>query len=84
VKQLPNRNRRVWRDREWSLNDAQSPNPNVVRVASGTRYHRVAGDRRASRNGRVSDLPPEIPDVTIRTYVVAVCRPEELVDAWCK
>jgi hypothetical protein len=39
------------RDREWSLNDGQIPNPSVVRVAPGTRYHRVEGNRRASRNG---------------------------------
>jgi hypothetical protein len=54
------------RDREWPLNDGQIPNPNVVRIAPGTRYHRVEGKRRASRNGPVSDLPPGIPDVTIR------------------
>jgi hypothetical protein len=27
-------------DREWPLNDGQTPNPNVVRVAPGTGYHR--------------------------------------------
>jgi hypothetical protein len=42
------------RDRKWSLNDGQIPNPNVVRVASGTGYHRVEGNRRASRNGPVA------------------------------
>jgi hypothetical protein len=42
------------------------PNPDVVRFALGSGYHRVEGNRRASRNGRVSDLPPETPDVTIR------------------
>jgi hypothetical protein len=31
-----------------------------------TGYQRVEGNRRASRNGPVSDLPPEIPIVTIR------------------
>jgi hypothetical protein len=31
-----------------------------------TGCNRVEGNRRASRNGRVSDLPPEIPNVTIR------------------
>jgi hypothetical protein len=46
---------------KWPLNDGQIPNPNVVRVALGTGYHRVEGNRRASRNGRVSDLPPETP-----------------------
>jgi hypothetical protein len=35
--------------------------PNVVRVAPGTGYHRVEGNRRASRDGPVGDLPPEIP-----------------------
>jgi hypothetical protein len=34
-----------------SLNDGQIPNPNVVRVALGTGYHRVELNRRASRNG---------------------------------
>ena len=59
-------------DREWSLNDGQIANPNVVRVALGTGYHRVEGNRRASRNGPVSDLPPEIPtNVTIRNFCIA-------------
>ena len=57
---------------KWSLNDGQIPNPNVVRVAPGTGYHRAEGNRRASRNGPVSDLPPEIPNVPIRSFVVAV------------
>ena len=48
------------------MNDGPIPNPNVVRVARGTGYHRVEGKRRASRNGRVSDPPPEIPEVSIR------------------
>jgi hypothetical protein len=34
----------------------------------------LEGNRRASRNGRVSDLPPEIPNVTIRTFCIAVRR----------
>jgi hypothetical protein len=33
----------------------QIPNPNVVRVAPGTGNRRVGGNRRASRNGSVSD-----------------------------
>jgi hypothetical protein len=37
-----------------------NPNPIVVRVALSTGYHCVEGNRRASRHGRVSDLPPEI------------------------
>jgi hypothetical protein len=54
------------------LNDGQTPSPNVVRVAPGTGYCRVEGNRRASRNGRVSDLPPETTNVTIRTFSIAV------------
>jgi hypothetical protein len=54
------------------LNDGQIPNPNVVRVAPGTDYHRVEGSRRASRNGHVSDPPPEIAIVTIRNCVIIV------------
>jgi hypothetical protein len=70
--QVANRNARVWarRDSEWCLNDGQIPNTRGVRVALGTDYHRVEVNRRASRNGRVSDLPPEIPKVTIRNFCV--------------
>jgi hypothetical protein len=57
------------RDRKWPLNDGQIPNPNVVRVAPGSDYRRVEGNRRASRNGRVSDLPPETP-TTIRNLFI--------------
>jgi hypothetical protein len=56
------------RHREWSLNDGQTPNLNLVRVATGTGYHRVEGIRPASCNGGVSDLPPEIPNVTTRDF----------------
>ena len=45
--------------------EGQIPNVRGVGVQVGTGYHRVEGGRRASRNGRVSDLPPEIPNVTI-------------------
>jgi hypothetical protein len=45
------------RDRERPLNDGQIPNFRV-RVHASTGYHRVEGNRRASRNGRVSDPPP--------------------------
>jgi hypothetical protein len=38
------------------LNDGQSPSFRVVRVALGTGYNRVEGNRWAPRNGRVSDL----------------------------
>ena len=34
-----------------------------VRVHASTGYNRVEGNRRASRNDRVSDLPIEIPHV---------------------
>jgi hypothetical protein len=69
-----NRNVRSWRHREWSLNDGQIPNFRGVRVASGTGYNRVEGNRRASRNGPVSDPPPETPDVTIRNFCIAVAH----------
>ena len=58
-------------DRNCSLNDVQMPNFRVVRVALGTRYNPVEGKRRASRNGPVGDLPPEIPNVAIRTFSIA-------------
>jgi hypothetical protein len=54
------------------LNDGRIPNPAVVRVAPGTGYNRAEGFQRASRNGPVSDLPPEIPKVTIRHLFIAV------------
>jgi hypothetical protein len=42
-----NRNSRVWHGAtEWPLNDGQIPNPDAVRVSSGTGYHRVEGNRR--------------------------------------
>ena len=55
--------------------DESIPNPNVVRVARGTGYHRVEGNWRASRNGPVSDLPPETLTVTIRNFCIAVHLP---------
>ena len=58
------------RDRECSLNDGQVPNRNAVRVAFSTWYHRVEGNRRASRNGPVSDLPPRT--CAIRNCCIAV------------
>jgi hypothetical protein len=42
------------------LNEGQIPNSCVVRVAFGTGFYRVEGNRRASRNGPVSEPPPEI------------------------
>jgi hypothetical protein len=73
----------------------QIPNPNGVRVALGTGYPRVEGNRRASRNGPVSDLPPAIPKVTVRNFSIAVhhscliacvlcgCHPPKLVRFYC-
>jgi hypothetical protein len=46
-------------DREWSLNDGQIPNFHGVRVHVSTGYNRVEANRRASRNGRVSDQNPK-------------------------
>jgi hypothetical protein len=54
-----------------ALNDGKIPNPNVVRVAPGMGYRRVEGNRRASRNSLVSDIPPEIPTVTKRNLCIA-------------
>jgi hypothetical protein len=48
-------------DRKWSLDEGKIPNSNVVRIALGTGYHRVEGNRRESRIGPVSDLQPKIP-----------------------
>jgi hypothetical protein len=59
-------------DRKWPSNDGQIPNSRVVRVHVSTGYNRVEGNRRASRNGLVSDLPPGIPHVTIRNFCIAV------------
>jgi hypothetical protein len=63
----------AWGDREWSLNDGQIPYFRVVRVALGMGYNRVEGTRRTSRNGLVSDLPPEIPNVAIRNLFPSLC-----------
>jgi hypothetical protein len=51
------------------INDVQSPHFRGVCVHVSTGYNRVEGSQRASRNGLVSDLPPEIPPVTIRTFL---------------
>ena len=51
-------------DRKRPLNDGQIPNFRVVRVHVIAGYNRVEGNRRASRTGLVSDLPPETPHVT--------------------
>ena len=41
------------------------------RVFASTGYNRVERDRRASRNGRVSDLPPEVKSLTLRFATVS-------------
>ena len=41
-------------ERDWPLNEGQLPDFRVARAPN-----RVDGNRRASRNGRASDLPPE-------------------------
>ena len=46
---------RVWH----GATENEIPNFRGVRVALGAGYNRVEGNRRASRNGRVSDLPPK-------------------------
>jgi hypothetical protein len=62
-------------ERKWPLDDGQIPNFRGVRVHVSTGYNRVEGNRRASRNGLVGDLPPEIPDITIRTFFPVTGRP---------
>jgi hypothetical protein len=51
------------------LTMGQIPNFRGVRVASGTGYNHVEGNRRASRNGLVT-VSPEIPNVTIRNLFI--------------
>jgi hypothetical protein len=41
--------------------------------------HRVEGNRRAARNGPVSDPPPEIPNVTIRNSYRRIMRTSHCV-----
>jgi hypothetical protein len=48
----------------------KSQTPTSYAQPSVRGHNRVAGNRRAWRNGRVSDLPPEIPTVTIRNCVI--------------
>ena len=63
-----NRYVKVWRGatENGPLNQGHIPNSRGVRVHVGTGYNRGERNRRVSRNGRVSDPPPGIPDVTIR------------------
>jgi hypothetical protein len=48
-------------DRKGSLNDGQIPNSRGVRVHASAGYSRGEGNRRASRNGRVSSSPTRNP-----------------------
>ena len=57
-------------DRKWSLNDGQIPNVRGVRVHVRTGYHRVEGNRRASRNG--PDLSHPNPLNDSQTFSIAV------------
>jgi hypothetical protein len=69
-------------DRKCSLNDGKIPSFRGVRVHVSTGYNRVEGNRRASRNGRVSDLPPELPTVTmIRNLFIAIRHQEWMAAA---
>jgi hypothetical protein len=43
-------------------------------VHASTGCNHVEGNRRASRNGIMSDLPPEIPNVTIRSFCPSLCE----------
>jgi hypothetical protein len=63
---VANRKGGVWArgDRNRSLNDGRIPNVRVVRAHASTGYNPVEANRRASRNGLVS----EIPIVTIRNF----------------
>jgi glyoxylase-like metal-dependent hydrolase (beta-lactamase superfamily II) len=53
------------------LNDGKILNTRGVRVDPGMGYHRVEGNRRASRNGAASDLPPEIPNPYESNFFIA-------------
>jgi hypothetical protein len=53
-------------DRNWPLNDLQITDVRVVRVALGVGHNPGEGNRRASRIGGVSDLPPTIADSPLR------------------
>jgi hypothetical protein len=63
------------------LNDEQIPNFRCVRVHVSTGYNSVEGNRRASRNGLVSVLPPENPHVTIRNFSSLILSSARVVAA---
>jgi hypothetical protein len=72
-RKVANRNVTVRQGRQkMALELLQNPNFRGVRLHVSTGYNRVEGNRRASRNGRVSDLPPETPNVAIRDFLIAV------------
>jgi hypothetical protein len=48
----------------------------------GTGYHRVEGNRRASRNGPVSDLPPEIPNLKRDDSQLCIAVGQERHGTW--
>jgi hypothetical protein len=57
-------------DREWPLNDGHIPNPNVERVAPGTGYRRVEGNRPGVGKRPRERSPTR--NLTIRVFCVAV------------
>jgi hypothetical protein len=67
---VANRNDRFWHGAtEWCLNDGQIPNFRVVRVHVSTLQS--CRGKSASRNGLVSDLPPEILTSRFRNFSIA-------------
>jgi hypothetical protein len=49
----------------------------------GTGYNHGEGNRRTSRNGRVSDFPaPEIPNITVRSFFIALTHHVRLRDGF--
>jgi hypothetical protein len=56
--------------RKWPSNEGQIPNFRAVREHASTGYNRVEGNRRASRNGRVTSSPTRNP-LTSRFATVA-------------
>jgi hypothetical protein len=62
----------------------KSQNFRGVRVHVSTGYNRVKRNRRASRKGLVSALPPEIPNVTIRNFCIAVMNGRGRLSEWLR
>jgi hypothetical protein len=50
----------------WTMDKPRTRTSYVKALGMG--YHRVEGNRRASRDGPVSDLPPEIPTSRFATF----------------